>query len=175
MSFLTAVETMRRSMYTQEESPERSASLEDLERRASFVFGAEKPPKPTAISMFRNFCLRWTQSSRFRIFIFSCILLNNIAMALQYYGQTTEYGLVLEAFNFAFLIIFILEARIKIIGLGFRRYISDNWNKFDFVLVAAGSIALLYRISVSGSNFLLDASTAGGVGTGFTTILRVFR
>merc|ERR1712070_706947 len=44
---------------------------------------------------------------------------------------------VLDVFNYVFGLIFILEAILKILGFGFKDYLKDGWNRFDFFLVCA--------------------------------------
>ena len=52
----------------------------------------------------------------------------------------------LETIDTVFIYIFVGEFIIKVIGLGFRDYFRDNWNKFDFVLVVS---SLLMNVAVN--------------------------
>ena len=49
--------------------------------------------------------------------------------------------------NLGFTIIFLLEADIKLIGMGPKRYFADDWNKFDFFVVVASMIDLILEWS----------------------------
>lgn len=65
-------------------------------------------------------------------------------MAIIYEGASEEYLNGLEYANFCFTGIFILEFLIKILGLGWKPYFAENWNKFDFfvVLCSVGDIII---------------------------------
>jgi hypothetical protein len=45
--------------------------------------------------------------------------------------------------NYLFALIFTLEMIIKISALGFRTYIRDSWNKFDFLIVLGTNTGIL--------------------------------
>ena len=51
-------------------------------------------------------------------------------MAIAYDGSSVEYQETLENFNRAFTVIFIIEAAIKLTGLGPKAYFHSRWNKF---------------------------------------------
>ena len=51
---------------------------------------------------------------------------------------------VLQYFNYAFNIIFTIEAIIKIIALK-KMYFRDPWNKFDFFIVVSTQIVLILK------------------------------
>jgi len=65
------------------------------------------------------------------------IILNMIQMAMIYDEASEEYLFGLEVLNYIFTSIFVLEAVIKLIGLGGKNYFQDGWNRFDFFVVAA--------------------------------------
>uniref|UniRef100_A0A7R9YEG0 Uncharacterized protein n=1 Tax=Pinguiococcus pyrenoidosus TaxID=172671 RepID=A0A7R9YEG0_9STRA len=123
---------------------------------------------------FRRQCLMLTLSDPFRIFIVTAITLNTIVLCMQFFGQPSLYTTVLEIMNLAFLVIFILEAMLKVTGTGWRRYISDHWNKFDFLLVVLGVAQFAFFVTVSGSDVFRGNEGRGG-GTGYATVLRAFR
>ena len=45
--------------------------------------------------------------------------------------------------NYLFSAIFVVEAILKILGLGFIRYLSDKFNAFDFLILITSSIELI--------------------------------
>jgi voltage-dependent calcium channel L type alpha-1D len=98
----------------------------------------------------------------FEWFIMYCIIANTVIMAMEFYGQSEIYGKFLEVMNTMFAMIFTVEAVIKISALR-KRYFEDNWNKFDFVVVAGTNAGLIF-LWVSGSNIGMTV-----------TILRTFR
>lgn len=70
-----------------------------------------------------------------------------IANALLIFIQEFELkGNILDYFEPVFTILFVVEMVIKIAEYGFSKYISDNWNKFDFVLILISipSLAVIF-------------------------------
>ena len=62
---------------------------------------------------------------------------NVITMSMYYWSPIppdTSYSATLEVFNVLFLLLFLIEALLKIIGWGFRQYWTSSWNQFDFVI-----------------------------------------
>ena len=60
-------------------------------------------------------------------------------MAATWYGQPPKYTEILEWVNFAFSVVYTVEAIIKLLVLR-RYYFKDNWNVFDFIIVVASWI-----------------------------------
>ena len=62
----------------------------------------------------------------------------------------------LEALDALFLLYFILEAWIKILQMGWGKYIRNGWNRFDFIIVALSfpSLILLFRHNLADFTFL---------------------
>jgi len=65
------------------------------------------------------------QNSKFDYTILIVILLNIIVMALSFEGMTVQYEKNLGYVNLIFTIVFILEAVLKILGLGFDGYLFN--------------------------------------------------
>ena len=78
----------------------------------------------------------------FDYFITFIIALNTITMCMDYYGASEELNFALDTCNLVFVIIFSLEALLKILGLGIRYYFYIDWNKFDFAVVIMSLISL---------------------------------
>ena len=102
-----------------------------------------KPKKrfEAAYSKCRNFMIIVTEHKHFDLFIMVCILLNTFVLGFNWYMQPQIYKDVLEIFNYAFMVIFTIEAILKIIAQRCD-YFKDSWNLFDFVVVA-GTIVIL--------------------------------
>ena len=62
------------------------------------------------------------------------IFLNMIVMAVEHYKQTDAVTDVLSMLNILFVVIFSLEAIVKITGLRWH-YFRQPWNVFDFIIV----------------------------------------
>lgn len=92
-------------------------------------------------SKIRDTCIIMTEHRAFDTFIMVCILANTFVLGFNWYMQPQEIKDVLEIFNYAFIVIFTIEAVVKIIaqkGL----YFKDSWNLFDFTIVVATIIIL---------------------------------
>lgn len=82
-----------------------------------------------------------------------------VVMALMHEGQSAEFSFVLEWCNLVFIIIFVLEAVLKIGGVGWRVYFSRNWNKFDFFLVVISIVDLVINLALYGNVIDNDVSS----------------
>jgi len=74
--------------------------------------------------------------------IMGCIVLNTLTMCLEYYGAPDDYNKVLDGLDTFYIVVFTVEALIKITGLGWFQYIRNSWNKFDFFIVLIGIVSL---------------------------------
>ena len=76
-----------------------------------------------------------------------CILGLIIGNALLIFIQEFEiHGTILDFFEPLFTLLFVFEMIIKISDKGFKNYISNGWNKFDFILVVFSipSLAVIF-------------------------------
>ena len=82
---------------------------------------------------------------------------------LSWYGQIEDSIIIMEYINYGFASIFTIEAILKLLGLGPRKYFDEKWNIFDFVVVVGtiGSILITLFTSIT-----LGAAT---------TFIRAFR
>ena len=71
----------------------------------------------------------------FNYIITAVIVINIAILASTVYDESTAFTNAKEDCNYAFTAFFILEATIKITGLGWRSYWRNGWNKFDFFLI----------------------------------------
>jgi len=86
----------------------------------------------------RQLFFRISNHRWFEYLITVVIVMNVASMALKHYNQTDCFSAALFWANVGFGAVFILEAIIKIIGLGPRWYFKDAWNVFDFTVVLLG-------------------------------------
>eukprot|EP01062_Namystynia_karyoxenos_P047053 TRINITY_DN3538_c0_g1_i1.p1 TRINITY_DN3538_c0_g1~~TRINITY_DN3538_c0_g1_i1.p1 ORF type:complete len:2558 (+),score=533.17 TRINITY_DN3538_c0_g1_i1:82-7674(+) len=63
------------------------------------------------------------------------IVVNSVLLSLHHYAMGDTKGAVLKWGNLACVILFTLEAIVKIIARGLRGYFHFAWNRFDFVIV----------------------------------------
>jgi len=100
-------------------------------------------------SKIRAFCNFVISSKYFENFILFCIILNSITLAIVDYGSVDSKGELdssgsprnafVEAMEPFFTWVFVAEMILKVIGMGFiyteNSYLSDSWNKLDFLVV----------------------------------------
>ncbi|XP_006893479.1 PREDICTED: cation channel sperm-associated protein 1 [Elephantulus edwardii] len=93
-------------------------------------------------------CIQWLRkrilflvdSLAFEIFIFLIITLNTIMMVAQTFAEVEIRGeWYFTAIDTLFLSIYVVEAMLKIIALGFS-YFSDPWNKLDFFIMLTSAL-----------------------------------
>lgn len=68
------------------------------------------------------------------------IVINTIILGLDRYPNTRDDTVILDNFNIGFTIFFIIEAILKLIGMGIKGYLDDNYNIFDSLIVIASII-----------------------------------
>ena len=51
--------------------------------------------------------------------------------------------------NYFFALIFVLEAIIRLLGIGFKHYFRDTWNCFDFFIAFGSFISIIISLSSS--------------------------
>jgi len=78
--------------------------------------------------------------------IITAILGNSILLFVLGY-QEFRHDPILSIIDHGFTIFFILEVLVKVGLYGWKSYISDSWNKFDFILVAI-SIPSLFELVI---------------------------
>ena len=98
----------------------------------------------------------------FENFIYGCMFVSTLQMALRYYQMDEGYSQWLDIFNYIFTFIYNLEAGLKIFACG-HNYFLNNWNKFDFFIVIVGNLSVL-----------ADIFTREG-GSDITKILRIIK
>ncbi|CDW82939.1 voltage-gated ion channel superfamily [Stylonychia lemnae] len=114
-------------------------------------------------SKIRNFISIISYSQRFEFFILTCIILNTICFAIEWYNQPQDVNNVLEIINYVFAAIFTFETVIKLIALGYKDYFNNGWNIFD-MMVVIGTITSVFLTVFTSTTF--GAST---------TLIRTFR
>ena len=112
-------------------------------------------------SHFRMFCLKLMSNKWFDRFILFMILASTLRLILDTIISGYESVLTFDILDAVFNILFLLEALIKIIALGFvmdeGSYLRDNWNKIDIIIVICSifdfvNLIQKYIIGVQGSS-----------------------
>ena len=91
------------------------------------------------------------QHGCFTYFILLCILVNTVILAIHGAEMEDEVNQFAEQSNYLFTAIFLVEAILKLLGLG-RKYFTDPWNKFDFIIALGStffvSVKLLFKVTI---------------------------
>ncbi|KAM6094510.1 voltage-dependent T-type calcium channel subunit alpha-1I [Chlamydotis macqueenii] len=69
------------------------------------------------------------------IFITFIICLNVVTMSLEHYNQPVSLEIALKYCNYLFTTVFVLEAVLKLVAFGLRRFFKDRWNQLDLAIV----------------------------------------
>nr|KAF6373112.1 calcium voltage-gated channel subunit alpha1 I [Pipistrellus kuhlii] len=69
------------------------------------------------------------------IFITFVICLNVVTMSLEHYNQPMSLEIALKYCNYFFTTVFVLEAVLKLVAFGLRRFFKDRWNQLDLAIV----------------------------------------
>jgi len=104
----------------------------------------------------RQWAQRTAESRGFEYFIVALILINAVILGLETSPAMSEqYGQYLHWGNQLILLVFIIEATIKIVAVAprFQRYFGNGWNLFDFSVIvlslvpATGQFAMIARLA----------------------------
>ena len=93
------------------------------------------------------------------------IVLNIAVMAIEYYQMSDLLVFILTCTNAGFTAFFIIEALLKMCGLGLCDYFSQGWNRFDCAVIVISVAALsvdLFGVEI-------------GINPTVLRVLRVFR
>jgi hypothetical protein len=100
-------------------------------------------------------------SPRFSDFITLCIVINTILMAFTWFGEPLWLSTVMDGVQYAFTLIYIVEAVILISVQGWF-YFKDGWRQFDFLIVVLSILSFILKV--------FDVSTGKGA-----ALIRSFR
>lgn len=81
------------------------------------------------------------------LFIYICIVLNTLFLALDQHNPNPTLFYVLSVGNYVFTSIFAAEAFLKIIALSPTKYLENKWNIFDIIIVSISLAELFITVS----------------------------
>ena len=73
--------------------------------------------------------------SVFEMLMLTIVLINSIIVIIGFIDSNEARGELYDTIDYWFIVVYILEFLMKIVGLGIFGYFRDNWNKLDFVLI----------------------------------------
>uniref|UniRef100_A0A8C1V0U2 Calcium voltage-gated channel subunit alpha1 Ib n=1 Tax=Cyprinus carpio TaxID=7962 RepID=A0A8C1V0U2_CYPCA len=98
--------------------------------------------------MIHSFCT----SHYLDLFITLIICINVVTMSLEHYNQPQSLETALKYCNYFFSSTFVVEAMLKLIAFGFRRFFKDRWNQLDLAIVLLSVMGItLEEIEISAS------------------------
>lgn len=84
----------------------------------------------------------------------AAVAANTLVMMCDHWGASELYWHVSDGLNYAFALLFAVEAVLKIAGMGRAEYFSDSWNRLDFTLVLLSAVA--FGITQAGATLEVD-------------------
>ncbi|XP_056309768.1 voltage-dependent T-type calcium channel subunit alpha-1H [Danio aesculapii] len=69
------------------------------------------------------------------IFITIIIAINVLTMSMEHYRQPKYLDEGLKYCNYFFTLVFVIEAALKLVAFGFRRFFKERWNQLDLAIV----------------------------------------
>lgn len=96
----------------------------------------------------------------FRAMVTASIITNAVLVMMQLLqgGEDLVDASVFASMDRVFLAVFVVELVCKVLGLGWREYLADGFNRFDATLVVLGIVALVVDVANVGA----DQSAAAG-------------
>lgn len=92
-----------------------------------------------------RWCYKISMTNFFHAFIMSIIILNTVTLSFDRYPpRSAQENRIMNILSLLFTIIFTFEVVIKTIGLGFKIFLQDNFNKFDLTIVIISICELLF-------------------------------
>jgi len=91
-------------------------------------------------------------------FILLLILLNAITIFISGFELLPNQRFVFQLIDNSITILFVIEILVKFNEYGIKKYFTQNWNRFDFILVVLSLptlIAYLFNIEITSISFLL--------------------
>ena len=124
---------------------------------------------------FRQWCFKVVEHTNFELAITVVIVMNVITMMTRTHNQTDCMTTAMYWFNVFFLVVFIVEAVMKLVGLGPKWYFMDTWNMFDFVVVILSIVMI--GLDTADGDWTCDPNYVSGLNVEVPglSVLRVFR
>ncbi|XP_035254709.1 voltage-dependent T-type calcium channel subunit alpha-1I-like isoform X3 [Anguilla anguilla] len=113
---------------------------------------AQKLPYYSGYSHARLMVHSLCTSHYLDLFITFIICVNVVTMSLEHYSQPQSLETALKYCNYFFTTTFVLEAVLKLIAFGFRRFFKDRWNQLDLAIVLLSVMGItLEEIEINAS------------------------
>ncbi|XP_028843520.1 voltage-dependent T-type calcium channel subunit alpha-1I isoform X2 [Denticeps clupeoides] len=111
---------------------------------------AQKLPYYASYSNIRLMIHTFCTSHYLDLSVTFIICVNVVTMSLEHYSQPHSLEITLKYCNYFFTGTFVLEAVLKLIAFGFRRFFKDRWNQLDLAIVLLSVMGItLEEIEIS--------------------------
>ncbi|KAM8841779.1 voltage-dependent T-type calcium channel subunit alpha-1H-like [Synchiropus picturatus] len=107
----------------------RQRRLEKRRRRA------QEKPYYADYSPLRRSLHTLCTSQYLDLFITIIILMNLLTMSMEHYNQPQYLVEILKYCNYVFTLVFVIEAVLKLVAFGLRRFFKERWNQLDLAIV----------------------------------------
>ncbi|KAM6424198.1 voltage-dependent T-type calcium channel subunit alpha-1H isoform 3-T4 [Liasis olivaceus] len=103
--------------------------------KAIYMSEAQRRPYYADYSPARKYIHSLCTSHYLDLFITFIIGVNVITMSMEHFDQPKSLDEALKYCNYMFTTVFVVEAVLKLVAFGFRRFFKDRWNQLDLAIV----------------------------------------
>ncbi|XP_063171076.1 voltage-dependent T-type calcium channel subunit alpha-1H [Candoia aspera] len=129
------VENFHKCRQHQEAEEARRREEKRLRRLEKKRRKAQRRPYYADYSPTRKYIHSLCTSHYLDLFITFIIGVNVITMSMEHFDQPKSLDEALKYCNYMFTIVFVVEAVLKLVAFGFRRFFKDRWNQLDLAIV----------------------------------------
>ncbi|XP_067317616.1 voltage-dependent T-type calcium channel subunit alpha-1H-like isoform X2 [Anolis sagrei] len=129
------VENFHKCRQHQEAEEARRREEKRLRRLEKKRRKAQRRPYYADYSPVRRYIHTLCTSHYLDLFITFIIGVNVITMSMEHFNQPKSLDEALKYCNYVFTIVFVIEAVLKLVAFGFRRFFKDRWNQLDLAIV----------------------------------------
>uniref|UniRef100_A0A8C9VZE3 Calcium voltage-gated channel subunit alpha1 H n=1 Tax=Scleropages formosus TaxID=113540 RepID=A0A8C9VZE3_SCLFO len=141
------VENFHKCRQDQEEEEARRREEKQMRRlnrrRRSKENEAQQQPYYANYSPVRLYIHTLCTNHYLDIFITIIIAVNVVTMSLEHYNQPRYLEEALKYCNYFFTVVFVLEALLKFVAFGFRRFFKDRWNQLDLAIILLSILGII--------------------------------
>uniref|UniRef100_A0A8C8BBQ4 Voltage-dependent T-type calcium channel subunit alpha-1H n=1 Tax=Otus sunia TaxID=257818 RepID=A0A8C8BBQ4_9STRI len=136
------VENFHKCRQHQEAEEARRREEKRLRRLEKKRRKAQRRPYYADYSPARKYIHTLCTSHYLDLFITFIIGVNVITMSMEHYNQPKSLDEALKYCNYVFTIVFVVEAVLKLVAFGFRRFFKDRWNQLDLAIVLLSIVGI---------------------------------
>ncbi|XP_051993086.1 voltage-dependent T-type calcium channel subunit alpha-1H-like [Xyrauchen texanus] len=129
------VENFHKCRQDQEEEEARRREEKRQKRMEKKRRKAQQRPYYADYSPARLYIHTLCTSHYLDLFITIIIAINVLTMSMEHYRQPKYLDEVLKYCNYFFTLVFVIEAALKLVAFGFRRFFKERWNQLDLAIV----------------------------------------